>query len=201
MFNYLNGTNYDSSQPWGNNWADWSSAGWGNGWAGTAGGVARQLGLEKAAMAEFVRAVNNQRRRLAETAGGGSYGYKPDLQVPAWIQQLYQSKGMNTGGITPTGKSGVGKYVDLAALQSGGGGGGGTTKGRHRSAYAQARDQGLTGRAASDFARNYNNVNYRQKAERETGQNYGARYNGSWQNSQWVPNGGGGGNPLAIRRR
>lgn len=188
--NYLNGTGYDSSQPWGENWADWSSAGWGNGWAGTAGGVARQLGLEGRAMGEFARAVNNQKRRLAEVAGGGSYGYNPNLAMPAWVQALYQSQGMNTGGRTPTGKSGTGKFVNTGALQIAGGGGGGAFKpgGSGRGAYAQARMQGLTGRAASDFARNYNNVNVRQKAERETGENYGARYNGRWQNSQWVPN-------------
>lgn len=188
--NYLNGTGYDSSQPWGNNWADWNSASWGNGWAGTAGGVARQLGLEGRSMAEFARAVNNQKRRLAEVAGGGSYGYNPDLQLPDWIQNLYQSKGMDTGGRTPKGKSGVGKYVNLAALGIGTSAGNnlGGSYGSGRSAYAQALSRGLTGRAATDWARNYNNVNVRQKAERETGGNYGARYNGSWINSQWVPN-------------
>jgi len=116
-YGYLNGTNYNPNVPFGENWADWSSAGWGNGWAGTAGGVARQLGLNGRAMAEFARAVNNQKRRLAEAASGGYYGYKPELEVPSWILQLYQSKGMDTGGRIPTGMSGVGKRVNLGALQ------------------------------------------------------------------------------------
>lgn len=185
--NYLNGTGYDSSQPWGENWADWSSAGWGNGWAGTPGGVARQLGLEGRAMGEFVRAVNNQNRRLAEAAGGGSYGYNPSLAMPAWIQALYQSQGMNTGGRTPTGKSGTGKFVNLGALQIAGGGGGGKNYGSGNTPAGRGRALGLTGRALGDFVRNENNVR-RQAAERESGYNYGARYNGRWQNSQWVPN-------------
>lgn len=97
--NYLNGTGYDSSQPWGENWADWSSASWGNGWAGTPGGVARQLGLKGRELGEFARAVNNQKRRLAEVASGDNHGYKPDLAMPASIAQLYQSKGASAGNV------------------------------------------------------------------------------------------------------
>lgn len=102
----FNTTGYDGS-------ADWSSASWGNGWAGTPGGVARQLGLEGRRLGEFARAVNNQKRRIAEEQSGYDYGYNPEIELPSWIQNLYESKGQNTGGIIPTGKSGVGKYVNL----------------------------------------------------------------------------------------
>lgn len=112
----LFGTQYNSSLPWGEQMSDWSSAGWGNGWAGTAGGVGRQLGLKGRALGQFARAVNSQKRRLNEKYHGGDWGYDPSIQLPSWIKDLYESKGMNTGGIIPTGKSGVGKYVDLGAL-------------------------------------------------------------------------------------
>lgn len=158
MYDYLNGTNYDSSQPWGENWADWSSAQWGGGWAGTPGGVARQLGLSGRSLGEFVKAVNNQKRRLAELAGGGSYGYNPNLAMPAWIQQLYQSQGTNTGGRMPTGTSGVGKKVNIGSLQiaqrnldrgNQSSGGGNTPAGRARAMGLSGRDLGNAVRQAN----------------------------------------------------